>query len=426
MQPKILIASTTWWAMPARLALGFSEAGSEVSGLFPRGSPIAKVHSVKRQFAYSAVRPLRSLRRAIEAVRPTIIVPCDDRVVEHLHRLYEQEIAVEENSDICKLIEQSLGAPSGYPFTRQRAELLDLARLAGIRVPESAIVHDLSELRAWLHQRGLPAVLKVNGTWGGSGVRILRSMTEVETVFAELRRPRTIKTTLSHLSFHDFFPVFETARDHNPAITVQAYVEGSLSNAMFACWQGSVLDEIAVDVVFSQEELGASTVVRTTQNPEMSHAGRVLVRDLSISGFCGLDFIIEQGTGHVYLLELNPRATQLGHLEPGGRPSLITVLHRELAGEQPLVLPGFVEETIALFPQTLRCDSDNPALSDPELRHDVPWSEPDLTRELMRRSWNSRHISAFLYLAAERILKLHVENPVRKRARTFVPENPNP
>ena len=45
----------------------------------------------ERTFRYSGLRPIESLKAAIDAVDPDIVVPSCDRSVEHLHELYELE-----------------------------------------------------------------------------------------------------------------------------------------------------------------------------------------------------------------------------------------------------------------------------------------------------------------------------------------------
>jgi hypothetical protein len=54
-----------------------------------------------------------SIKAAIAASQPDLIVPCHDRVVAHLHRLYDQASAVSDEAEyrIASLIEKSLGSP---------------------------------------------------------------------------------------------------------------------------------------------------------------------------------------------------------------------------------------------------------------------------------------------------------------------------
>src|SRR5262249_24997060 len=86
--PNVLLTEATWSTFSARLAIGFSKRGGVVSALCPgRNHPLLKTDAVRRVFPYSAFQPLKSLLAAIEATKPTVIIPCDDRSVLHLHEL---------------------------------------------------------------------------------------------------------------------------------------------------------------------------------------------------------------------------------------------------------------------------------------------------------------------------------------------------
>ena len=86
------------------------------------------------------------------------------------------------------------------------------------------------------------------------------------------------------------------------------------ANTMFACWGGEVLGIVTVEVLSAQGATGAANVVRLMRNVEIETAAELLAKRFELNGFYGLDFIREEGTGTLYLIELNPRCTQLGHL----------------------------------------------------------------------------------------------------------------
>jgi hypothetical protein len=422
--PQILIASTTWWAMPVRIALAFSQAGASVSGLFPRGNPLEKARALEGRSRYAAAYPLRSLRKAIQAAEFDLIVPCDDRVVEHLHQLYAESVSgPRKNEALCALIARSLGNPSHYSATLNRSAILGLAERNGISIPQTSSIRDLEELQRWIGEHGLPAVLKVDGTWGGSGVRILHTAEEAEAAYLELTRPLSLGSIVSHVSFHNYYPLF-TRRNRAAELTVQTYIEGRQANAMFVCWEGEVLGALDVEVLFSHETLGASTIVRTTFSQQMEDAGRVIAKSLALSGFFGLDFIVDSTSGKPYLLELNPRATQLGHLEPAGYRSLVKILYDHLTGAPPVERARPEGQTIAFFPQSLRCDSDNPLLEGTDVHHDVPWDEPALVKELKRRSWNDRKLSALAYQVIRKLSKGTGGSSFRRTGKRFELKSP--
>jgi hypothetical protein len=124
-----------------------------------------------------------------------------------------------------------------------------------------------------------------------------------------------------------------------------------------------------------------------------------VVSRLKLSGFHGLDYVIESGTGMPYLIELNPRCTQLGHLDLPGQGSLAAVFSAVLRGEpRPSVQNPLRGNTIALFPQALAAGE----TCWPHIiasYHDVPHEEPHLVHELMQKSWPQRRWASRLYHA---------------------------
>lgn len=62
--------------------------------------------------------------------------------------------------------------------------------------------------------------------------------------------------------------------------------------------------------------------VRLIDHSEMAQAACKLAQRLELSGFHGLDFVLEADSGAAYLIELNPRCTQLGHLSIARQGSL--------------------------------------------------------------------------------------------------------
>ena len=404
MPPRVLIASTTWFAMPARVTSAFLRYGAEVTAICPKGSPIHKLNGVHTILRYSQTEPIHSLSKAILASRPDLIIPCDDRVVEHLHRLHEKVLESSDYATCASVIERSLGDPAQFGTTSKRGDLLRLAEREGVRIPVTGTVRDLADLRQWLDQNGYPAVLKSDGTWAGSGVRVVRTWDQAHRAFLNLTSPLSLMARLKFACAHDLFPLFTQNTAKQDGLTIQSFIEGRSVNAMYACWKGEVVDQLSVEALYSVDPLGSATIIKTIRNEEMEKAGRLIVQQLGTSGFCGIDFLIDSNTGLLYLIELNPRITQIGHLEPGGKQNLITSLCRRWAGEAPRATPPFTEELIAFFPHSLRCKPNLPLLASSNLKHDIPVDEPELVLELSRKPWNSRHISSIAFKALSRLL----------------------
>jgi hypothetical protein len=127
--------------------------------------------------------------------------------------------------------------------------------------------------------------------------------------------------------------------------------------------------------------------------------------------------MLEHGSGVAYLIELNPRCTQLGHLRLSGKGDLAGILIARLKGEPPPAEDDPIgSDTIAFFPQAFRLNPQSPYLR--EGYHDVPWQEPRLFRELLRESWPHRQWPARLYRLfqpAEQCVEMNFDRSVVER-----------
>jgi predicted ATP-grasp superfamily ATP-dependent carboligase len=388
-QPKILICATLWWPSSARLAMAFLRHGCSVSALCPPGHPIRFVRGIASTYSYQGLASIGLLRAAIRAAQPTLIVPCDDIAVRQLHALHANE------ADLRPLIELSLGAAEAYPAIQQRGEVLRVAQSLGIRVPLTQTLNSAEELKDWKFDK--PAILKLDGTWGGNGVTIVRSLTEATQGFHSASN--TAKSWWAWKRFlinHYFFALWAWQRRKTSKITIQEFIPGRLATTMFACWRGEVLASSTVEVLVSQAPTGAANVVQALKNHEIENAVRLLARKLQLSGFHGLDFVLERETDAAYLIELNPRATQLGHLDLSARGDLAGVMAAKLKNEAPDRIASenqIQNSAIAFFPNAFKSNPGSAYLH--QGYHDVPWDEPALVRELLcdpwpERQWQSR------------------------------------
>jgi hypothetical protein len=388
MKSKIMVVTTTWWPLGARLAVALGALGAHLGAICPRGSPLTKVSCVRDLFRYSALTPKHSLAAALQVMRPDLIIACDERAVEHLHDLHASEIIDDE---LRRLIVRSLGDPTGYATALSRGASLELATQEGIPVPASRVLRSEADVQAWCTTQTWPALLKADGSWGGAGVTLVNSPTTAVAAFRRMSRPlATWRVAKFLLSNRDPFPLGAwLCRERRPIIG-QSFILGQMATTMAACWEGEVLAATSVTALDTATQFGSATIIQPITHPTLAFATVRLVRRLGLSGFCGLDFLIEHGSGTAYLIELNPRATQLGHLplEAGG--TLADAMLHRLRGEAAprVTFSQITRGTVALFPQAWLSRSALSLL--PGAYHDVPWEDPTLVAELLRRPWELR------------------------------------
>jgi hypothetical protein len=375
--PKILIVTTLHWPATTRLAVALANCGFAVGAITPPHHGLRRFERLACRFVcHPHVGVLRAVAAAIAQWSPDLVVPADDRAVSVLHRLHAAA------GRARGLIERSLGDPRYFEVIEKKSDLVRLAAAEGVAVPDTVIVHGLDDLRRRLSQATFPLVLKVDGTWGGEGVRIVRGEEEAERAFLELAAPpswsRIGKQILQHLNFA---PLGERLSGRVPTVTLQAYVSGRPANRAVACWQGEVLAGVSVEVVQASLDTGPASVVRIIDHPEMAEATARLVRRLGLSGFCGVDFILD-GDGRAYLIELNARTTTVCYLALDTQSDMTGALYAKLARTARRPLAAMRHDLITFFPHEL--------WRDPKSRflvggyHDVPWDEPQLVAAYLR------------------------------------------
>jgi hypothetical protein len=407
--PKILLTDTNRWQVAARLMIELSRMGCKVAAVCPTpGHPIQKTSGVQRIFHYSGFHPLSSLRTAIEEFDPDLVVPSCDRGVLHLHELHAHSQSQGASDEkIAALIERSLGPPESFRIVSSRYELLQVAQSEGILVPDTVSIKDLADLKSGSVKFAFPWMIKADGTWGGRGVRVAHSPMEAERHFLELTQRAGVLELIKRLMLNrDRGWVFTDWNRSHPAVVAQALVSGRPANCAVVCWQGKVLAGIGVEVIKAQGPKGPATVVQVVENSAMMLAAEKIARSLRLSGFFGLDFMIENGTGAAYLIEMNPRCTPPCPLPLGKGHDLVAGLWAQLAGQPlPESQPVTSKSRIAYFPQVQSeaTDLQDAAPLDTGY-YDIPNAEPALIEELLH-PWSARSLLGRMFDRARRFLK---------------------
>lgn len=349
---RILLTDVNRWAVGPRLGMAFAAMGCEVGVLCPReGHPAFTVEAIRRRYVYRGAGMVSSLREAIEDFDPHLVLPVCDRALSHLHRLHE---AARKEGDrrITQCIEHSLGPAWSYPITASRYDLLHLALEEGIPVPDTIALTCEEDLHAAAYL-GLPLVIKADGTWGGCGVFVAESRAEAVQAFRKLTDRKGLPWLLKELALNrDRGTKLDYWRNRRPSLIAQKWIDGHPANCAVACADGEVLAGVAVDVVATNGPRGPASLVEVVPGREMLQAAERIVKRLALSGFVGLDFMIDRKSGVACLIEMNPRCTQAAALLLGKGRNLPAAVCAYLAGApEPETTPVTDLTRIAYFPR---------------------------------------------------------------------------
>ncbi len=369
---SVLVITTQTWLQITRLAMRFCEYGCSVSVICPEESHLSFAPGLAQRFRFRLRDSLAALHQAICESRAEYLLPTDDMSVWFLHELAETTPALRP------VIERSLGNRRSYELIRSRLQLLRLAQTLGIAVPETEPLHTVEHL----HRR-FPCVLKKDGTWGGSGVYVAEDAEEARHAFATLTEEAAISArALQWLRIGDRSAFTRLRCLQNPMLTAQSYVRGVPANSMYACAEGRILGEVQARVVASAGRKGPSLAIQLMEDARISRAGAALAEALQLSGFFGLDFMLDAATGEPLLIELNPRSTQLGHIALANQPDLAGRLWAHWT-RSPLPPGGSADlgRAVCFYPRGEQFTRETASL--PGCRPDVAAHEAELLRSLV-------------------------------------------
>jgi hypothetical protein len=407
---KVLLATTCRWFSTARLAMAFHAVGCQVDLVCPTDHPAFSTHAIENRYKYHGVTAQQSFWKAILSSQPDIVIPCDDVAMRHLHCLYAAALQAhdEDSSELCQVLQVSMGDPASYPITESRDKFMAMVREEGVRIPETKTVTSAGEVEQWLALYGFPAVLKADGTSGGEGVRIVDTLPKALRAYKLLRAPLATAVAAKRTFFdRDSNCIVPWLMQRQREVSIQRFVAGPDANLAVACWQGEVLASIDVEVLQTAIPKGPASIIRLHQDGERLAAVQKIVRRLGFTGLCGFDFMIDAAAGDAYLIEMNARATQTCSLPLGPRRDLISSFCAALTGQDfsvaPLQLAG---DTIALFPTAWQVDTSSDLFQSSYL--DLPTNEPDLVHLGMKQlqvSFRERFQERWIHLFSK--LGLH-------------------
>jgi hypothetical protein len=340
---------------PSRLPRELRGAGFEVAALCPSDNALAMTRFVDEHFPLVDVTSARRFERRLADVmlltKPILIIPSDERVVACLQALVRRATAGRARwltPAMINTIVTSLGDPEHFDEMLLKTWTLRLAGKIGVRTPESREVHTVDAAVAEATRIGFPVYIKTSFSWAGLGATFCGSKIDVANAAEAALRSRSwrrVRSAIRALLNREWYPT-------NAPVDVQKAIVGV--PAMYNCIAlgGHCLAGFAGMRHRSESASGPSSVVWLGAHPRIADASNEMIAALGASGFINFDYMIEEDTDEIYLLECNPRPGQVSHLGPRVGVDLCAALARELRGEAPNEsAPENRGEVIHLFPQ---------------------------------------------------------------------------
>ena len=365
----LFVATATQWYGAARMARCLAEAGFAVSLLTPANSPSEKSrfltkighlapHATPRDWVYA-------FAAMVKATGPRIVLPCDDMALRLMQALALNPPADMQPAlrlELASLVIESLGAPAHYRASIDKTLISPAAEAIGVRVPAYVVISERGDAERFAQQRGYPVVVKRNHSSAGQGVAICADAAELARALTTLGEP-------DGLGLGD-------AGDGS--LLVQAHIRGRTHYHNSVAWKGALLAGQASEQLAATLR-GPASAVRYYHSPELRAMSATLAKGFEISGVYVPEFVIEDGTGHAYLIEINRRMTHGTHRGAVFGVNLGAALFAAVNGSPSTTRsdldPG-EEHFVAHFPLEWVRDPNSRYLR--EYPVDIPWDEPEL------------------------------------------------
>lgn len=235
---------------------------------------------------------------------------------------YEEIILLSHDRDRVRVAAKTAMADTATLLRLHDKSQLDrLARELGIDTPTTYAPSSRAEADDLIASVPLPVVIKMRQTSGAAGFRKVRTRQELKAQYASV-------VEVNQLPESDL-PL------------IQELIEGPTTCTLHLCSHGEILGEVMYQGVRTMPRTGGTTVCRESRpDPACHAAAERIVRHLGFHGFCGFDFIIQEGTGRPFLVDGNCRITPGVAMAYHGGCDMIEAWVRMVNNENVAPLPA--------------------------------------------------------------------------------------
>jgi hypothetical protein len=378
----LIVAINEEWVGISRLPGGLAMNGLDVHAICPAKSLLAKTRFLKSSIKYPTFTYSRSVVFYILALfgifyfKPDVVLPGDEEALKVLQKLRKFAFAFELRR-LFTLLDSSLPSSDVDDILLNKSSFIAEAKKWGVSVPLNIVISNLSELKAAGSQAGFPCVLKADNGYGGAGVIICQNYQELESAYLQRNQPSVMAKIKSVLK--RFF--FISLVDGKSSVSVQQFISGQVGIAAFLAKNGQVLayNQMSKHRTYPGTT-GPTSVAKSCSYQSVVNFVNLLAKATRFNHFGAIDFIIEQNTEKIYVIELNPRPTPNCHISKAmGANDLCEALACSLYDNAYSIVhePSYL---IAMYPNELRRDSQSEFVRIGY--HDVPENDPDLKAAL--------------------------------------------
>jgi predicted ATP-grasp superfamily ATP-dependent carboligase len=364
--PRLLIVGSVSWEGLSRAPYLYSQAGWVVDAFTPPNSFLAQSSFISEIHAAAEtpselVEQLKSFLESHSHEYERILLG-DDPLI--------WQLASRRDEPWARALFPCTPSDEVIDFMIYKTKFVLGCQREDIPLPRSFVCTTEEQITHAVSEVGFPLILKRDQGHSGEGVRIVNSAHELDG----MRLP--------------------------PPVLVQQFIKGQICSAAALYRKGVLLGFYSYFRSRTWGPLGSSTAIKFHVFPGLAEVISRLGRISQFDGLCGIDFMLEESTSRIYILEQNFRPTLTMLLGPKVGVDLVALLRNWNGSSGIPVLQRPVAETdVPLFPADIvRAIShhDLPILLrwlvDPRWIREACWHDRKLLahnfRFILRTLWN--------------------------------------
>jgi len=372
MAPKLLVVASVNWEGLSRTPYLFSRAGWVVDVFtspeffLARSSFVNRIHATSKS-PPELVEQLRSFLELHGQEYEKILLG-DDPLI--------WELARRRNEQWARALLPCAGDDKTIDFLIFKTNFILGCEANGIPIPRSFVCTTAEQVDHAVREVGFPLILKRDQGHSGEGVKIIDSRQELDDL------------------------------NLGSSVLVQKLIAGKISSAAALYKQGVLLGFYSYFRSRTWGKFGSSTAIQFHVFPELSDALERLGRISKFDGLCGIDFMYEESTSRIYILEQNFRPTLTMLLGPKVGVDFVSLLRGwNSPPGSPMLQQSVANAVVPLFPSDFVR-----AISQRDLPILLRWLvDPSWIREA---GWHDRKLLAHNFRYILRTIKDKVRSAV--------------
>jgi hypothetical protein len=318
--PKLLVVASVNWEGLSRVPYLFSQSGwivdifASPKTSLAQSSYINDIHEAEGE-PFELVEQLRPFVELRGHEYAKIILADDPLIWEVAKRRCEPwASALLPCAEVDGIID----------FLISKTDFIKGCKEHNIPVPQSFVCESRMQVLQAARVVGFPLILKRNQGHSGEGVQLIHSDCELDS-----------------LNFES-------------SVVVQKFIKGRICSAAALYKKGVLLGFYSYFRLRTWGAFGSSTAIKFQAFPELCDILERLGRISQFDGLCGIDFMLDDATSNIYILEQNFRPTLTMLLGPKVGVDFISLLRNwDTPLASPLTQRADVHAVVPMFPSDI-------------------------------------------------------------------------